>query len=104
MGLLRHGATPASIKVRKGNRKGGGHRQVASATMRAATTVPARLPMTSPALPPRPEAPLPSDCRGSGCSPCIFELHEQELQRWWEEVAAIRQAAAERSTPPPSST
>ena len=68
--------------------------------MHPAIKVPARLPMTSPTLPPRPEAPLPSDCCGSGCSPCIFELHEQELQRWWDEVAAIRQAAAEQSPPP----
>lgn len=35
-----------------------------------------------------PERPLPSDCCGSGCSPCILDLYETELQRYQEALAA----------------
>ncbi|WP_084688055.1 oxidoreductase-like domain-containing protein [Paraburkholderia oxyphila] len=60
-------------------------------------------------LPPRPEddpRPLPperpsnEDCCQSGCSPCIFDLYDEEVDRWraaltaWETREAARQAAA----------
>ncbi|QBR00847.1 hypothetical protein E1956_25595 [Paraburkholderia pallida] len=60
-------------------------------------------------LPPRPEddpRPLPperpsnEDCCQSGCSPCIFDLYDEEVDRWraalaaWEAREAARQAAA----------
>lgn len=41
-------------------------------------------------LPPPPEKPDPSECCGSGCIPCILEVYEDEVERWREEVAAIR--------------
>ncbi|XP_048966373.1 NADH-cytochrome b5 reductase-like isoform X4 [Canis lupus dingo] len=30
----------------------------------------------------RPVEPLPSQCCGSGCSPCVFDLYHRELARW----------------------
>ncbi|XP_047583799.1 NADH-cytochrome b5 reductase-like isoform X2 [Lutra lutra] len=30
----------------------------------------------------RPVEPLPSQCCGSGCSPCVFDLYHQELAKW----------------------
>ncbi|KAL7638446.1 UNVERIFIED_CONTAM: hypothetical protein RMT77_011016 [Armadillidium vulgare] len=33
-------------------------------------------------LPPKPEAPLPSDCCGTGCSPCVYDIYEEDLKKW----------------------
>ena len=33
-------------------------------------------------LPDEPEEPLPSDCCGSGCSPCVYDLYHEELLLW----------------------
>ena len=33
-------------------------------------------------LPEPPEEPLPSDCCGTGCSPCVLDIYHQELQEW----------------------
>ncbi|XP_045853343.1 NADH-cytochrome b5 reductase-like isoform X2 [Meles meles] len=30
----------------------------------------------------RPVEPLPSQCCGSGCSPCVFDLYHRELAKW----------------------
>ncbi|XP_077005676.1 NADH-cytochrome b5 reductase-like [Tamandua tetradactyla] len=30
----------------------------------------------------RPAEPLPSQCCGSGCSPCVFDLYHRDLARW----------------------
>ncbi|XP_047644964.1 NADH-cytochrome b5 reductase-like isoform X1 [Phacochoerus africanus] len=30
----------------------------------------------------RPVEPLPSQCCGSGCSPCVFDLYQRDLARW----------------------
>ncbi|XP_039742922.1 NADH-cytochrome b5 reductase-like isoform X6 [Pteropus medius] len=30
----------------------------------------------------RPVEPLPSQCCGSGCSPCVFDLYHRDLARW----------------------
>ncbi|KAM5323689.1 NADH-cytochrome b5 reductase-like isoform 2-T3 [Glossophaga mutica] len=30
----------------------------------------------------RPVEPLPSQCCGSGCSPCVFDLYNRDLARW----------------------
>lgn len=35
-----------------------------------------------------PEPPAPQDCCGAGCVPCIFELHEQAMDRYREALAA----------------
>ena len=39
-------------------------------------------------LPERPEEPLQSDCCGTGCSPCVFDIYQEELERW-EELARL---------------
>lgn len=47
-----------------------------------------------------PERPSNEDCCQSGCSPCIFDLYDEEMDRWrtalkaWEAREATRQAAA----------
>ncbi|XP_068249077.1 NADH-cytochrome b5 reductase-like [Palaemon carinicauda] len=33
-------------------------------------------------LPPKPVAPLPSDCCGTGCCPCVHDIYEQDMKRW----------------------
>ncbi|MHB8311059.1 oxidoreductase-like domain-containing protein [Metallibacterium sp.] len=35
-----------------------------------------------------PSAPEPGDCCGGGCTLCIFDLHEQALQRYQQQLAA----------------
>ena len=35
-------------------------------------------------LPEPPEEPLPSDCCGTGCSPCVFDIYREDLERWEE--------------------
>ena len=47
-----------------------------------------------PPLPPRPERPSAHDCCKAGCDPCIFELYEDELERWEQTVARLRAEAA----------
>jgi hypothetical protein len=48
-------------------------------------------------LPEKPEKPLDSDCCGRGCSPCVFDLYEQDLAIWERECALI-QAGIDPST------
>ena len=36
-------------------------------------------------MPPEPEEPLPSDCCGLGCSPCVFDIYERDLEIWRNE-------------------
>lgn len=33
-------------------------------------------------VPPRPEEPLPQDCCGCSCEPCVFDLYRDDLDRW----------------------
>ena len=33
-------------------------------------------------LPDEPEEPIPSDCCGSGCSPCVYDVYHEELLLW----------------------
>ncbi len=33
-------------------------------------------------LPEPPEEPLPSDCCGSGCTPCVLDIYQEELDEW----------------------
>ena len=40
-------------------------------------------------LPPPPEEPQPSDCCGSGCSPCVFDIYDQEVVKWKTECSLL---------------
>lgn len=33
-------------------------------------------------LPDPPEEPLPSDCCGGGCVPCVMDVYQEQLQLW----------------------
>lgn len=35
-------------------------------------------------LPEPPEEPLQSDCCGTGCSPCVFDIYQDDLAKWKE--------------------
>ncbi|XP_002731243.2 NADH-cytochrome b5 reductase-like [Saccoglossus kowalevskii] len=37
-------------------------------------------------LPEKPSEPLPSDCCGTGCVPCVFDLYEEDLKLWEEKT------------------
>lgn len=57
-----------------------------------------------PELPPEPERP---DCCAGGCATCVLDGWYEELERWREQVAAIRAAhdaaaADAAATPPPA--
>lgn len=41
-------------------------------------------------LPPKPEEPLDSECCGTGCTPCVFDIYKENLKRWEEECDRIR--------------
>ena len=41
-------------------------------------------------LPPRPQEPLPSDCCGQGCTPCVYDIYDQEVALWEAECQRIR--------------
>ncbi len=41
-----------------------------------------------PNLPEPPEEPLQSDCCGTGCSPCVFDIYQEDLERW-KQLAAL---------------
>lgn len=46
-------------------------------------------------LPPPPERP---DCCFGGCAQCVLDEYAEQMQRWQEQVDAIRKR---RATPPP---
>lgn len=33
-------------------------------------------------LPPPPTKPLESECCGNGCSPCVFDIYENQMKKW----------------------
>ncbi|MBP3973178.1 oxidoreductase-like domain-containing protein [Pseudoxanthomonas spadix] len=35
-----------------------------------------------------PEAPLPGDCCDSGCDRCVYDLHNEEVARYRQQLAA----------------
>ncbi len=49
-----------------------------------------------PSKPPEPDA---LDCCGEGCVPCIYDLYEQALERYRDELAAWQQRHPERQAP-----
>lgn len=42
-------------------------------------------------LPPIPAAPLPGDCCGTGCCPCVHDLYQQDMVRWKKQCDQIKQ-------------
>lgn len=44
-----------------------------------------------------PERPGDDDCCRSGCDPCIFDLYQEELERYRAALAAWEAREAERS-------
>lgn len=46
-----------------------------------------------------PERPLNTDCCGSGCNPCIFDLYQSALQDYRQALHAWEIRQAERSRP-----
>ncbi|GFG36716.1 hypothetical protein Cfor_09434 [Coptotermes formosanus] len=40
-------------------------------------------------FPPRPEEPQESDCCGSGCSPCVFDIYHLQLLEWKKQCSDI---------------
>lgn len=49
-------------------------------------------------LPPKPKAPQPSDCCGSGCCPCVHDIYEQDLKAWRRRCDLIKSRAQEDQT------
>lgn len=50
-------------------------------------------------LPPRPIAPQPSDCCGTGCCPCVHDLYHDDLVQWKKQCAIIKHQALYGSLP-----
>ncbi|XP_028643991.1 NADH-cytochrome b5 reductase-like isoform X3 [Grammomys surdaster] len=50
----------------------------------------------------KPVEPLPSQCCGSGCSPCVFDLYYRDLERW-ETAKARNDRSLLSGKPPPES-
>lgn len=48
---------------------------------------------------PPPEPPLPGECCGSGCDPCILDVYEEELARWRARRERDRQQRGPMSEP-----
>ncbi|XP_031555005.1 NADH-cytochrome b5 reductase-like [Actinia tenebrosa] len=49
-------------------------------------------------LPLKPEEPLPSDCCGSGCTPCVFDIYEEDVRKWERKCKEITSGAASYSS------
>lgn len=50
-------------------------------------------------LPPQPERP---DCCLGGCAVCVLDGYQEEVERWEQEVAALRERAALHVPSPPA--
>ena len=50
-------------------------------------------------LPEPPTKPLDSDCCSSGCTPCVFDIYEEEVAQWQKlcEMSSEERAAAQAS-------
>ena len=40
-------------------------------------------------LPPKPEEPLESECCGSGCTLCVFDIYQRDLEKWEKECSML---------------
>jgi Oxidoreductase-like protein, N-terminal len=47
--------------------------------------------------PTRPQRPDDEDCCGQGCVPCIFDLYDEAMGRYREELAAWKQRHPDQS-------
>ena len=49
-------------------------------------------------LPECPEEPLPSDCCGTGCTPCVMDIYQTELETWrrFAAMSTVERAAQRR--------
>ncbi|XP_031233923.1 NADH-cytochrome b5 reductase-like isoform X1 [Mastomys coucha] len=50
----------------------------------------------------KPVEPLPSQCCGSGCSPCVFDLYHRDLERWERAQARNDRSLLSGKQPPES--
>lgn len=41
-------------------------------------------------IPVEPQKPLDSDCCGTGCVPCVFDIYEQEMKIWKAECRKVK--------------
>ncbi|XP_069971853.1 NADH-cytochrome b5 reductase-like [Penaeus vannamei] len=48
-------------------------------------------------LPPKPQAPQPRDCCGSGCCPCVHDIYEEDLRRWKKQCKRIREGGLDEA-------
>jgi hypothetical protein len=53
-------------------------------------------------LPPKPVAPDPGDCCGSGCARCVLDVYDEQLAAWRNAVAELERAAAAAAADAPS--
>ncbi len=51
-----------------------------------------------PTKPQAPAEPDPADCCGSGCVRCIFDVHEDKMQRFHETLAEWEKQGSGRKT------
>lgn len=57
-----------------------------------------------------PAMPDLDDCCGSGCSPCVFDLYDEQREAWqqalraWRQRQAQRDALSGRGEPPPAAS
>jgi hypothetical protein len=47
-----------------------------------------RTPADADSPPTPPEPPLASDCCGGGCARCVYDLHDEAMTRYHEQLAA----------------
>ena len=45
--------------------------------------------MNPPELPPKPTPPEPGECCGGGCARCVFDVYDEQLERWERQVEIL---------------
>ena len=48
-------------------------------------------------FPPKPQEPSASDCCGTGCVPCVYDIYKQDLKLWKRECGCIKQRLSSSS-------
>jgi len=54
------------------------------------------LPQNTDCAPVAPATPRNEDCCHSGCAPCIFDLYDEELERYRRDLKAWQERAADK--------